>query len=211
VRIGRFVLAVALAIVPLVVHAADLVVWWEEGQAAEEDAAVSETVAAFEQGSGKHVELVVAQQEKLVTDLVAALKSGHRPPDLLFTVIETQPYEQWAYEGRLVDLTDAVGHFEDLFDPDALERVPLLDGTTGRRGLYLLPMGFGTHHIHIWKNLLEQAGFTLAEIPTEWETFWSFWCDQVQPALRRATGRADIWGIGLPMASASVDTENAIW
>jgi multiple sugar transport system substrate-binding protein len=132
-------------------------------------------------------------------------------PHLFFTVVETQPYEQWAYEGRLVDLTDAVGHFSDLFDPDALERVTLLDGTTGRRGLYLLPMGFGTHHIHVWKNLLEQAGFTPADIPTEWDTFWSFWCDQVQPALRRATGRADIWGIGLPMAAASVDTENAIW
>ena len=29
--------------------------------------------------------------------------------------------DQWAYEGRLVDLTDAVGHFADLFDPDALD------------------------------------------------------------------------------------------
>jgi multiple sugar transport system substrate-binding protein len=146
-----------------------------------------------------------------VADLLAALESGRHPPDLFFTVVETQPYEQWAYEGRLVDLTDAVGHFSDLFDPDALERVTLLDGTTGRRGFFLLPMGLGTHHVHVWKSLLERAGFTLADIPKEWEAFWAFWCDQVQPALRRATGRADIWGIGLPMAAASVDTENAIW
>ena len=32
--------------------------WWEEGFNAEEDAAVKETIAAFEQGSGKQVELV---------------------------------------------------------------------------------------------------------------------------------------------------------
>ena len=32
------------------------------------------------------------------------------------------------------------------------------------------------------------------------------WCDQVQPAVRRATGRDDIWGIGLPMSVETGDT-----
>ena len=120
-----------------------------------------------------------------MADLVAALEAGRPTPDFVFTVAETQPYEQWIYEGRLVDLTDAVGHFSDLFDPDALERATLLNGTTGRRGLYLLPMGLATHHVHVWKSLLERAGFTLADIPKEWDAFWSFWCDQVQPAYAR--------------------------
>ena len=48
---------------------------------------------------------------------------------------------EWAYEGRLVDLSDAVGPFADLFDKDALDRATLLDGTTGQRALYALPMG----------------------------------------------------------------------
>ena len=205
------VLAAMLAMAPLGANAADLVVWWEEGQAAEEDEAVREIVAAFEQGSGKQVELVLGPQEELVADLVAALEAGRPTPDFVFTVAETQPYERWVYEGRLVDLTDAVGHFSDLFDPDALERVTLLDGTTGRRGLYLLPMGLASHHVHVWKSLLERAGFTLADIPKEWDAFWAFWCDQVQPAVRRAQGRDDIWGIGLPMSPTSVDTSNGIW
>jgi multiple sugar transport system substrate-binding protein len=204
-------LAMGLLMAPPSARAADLVVWWEEGQAAEEDEAVREIVAAFEQGSGKQVELVLGQQEELVADLVAALEAGRPTPDFVFTVAETQPYERWVYEGRLVDLTDAVGHFSDLFDPDALESATLLDATTGRRGLYLLPMGLASHHVHVWKNLLEQAGFTLADIPKDWDAFWPFWCDQVQPAVRRATGREDIWGIGLPMSPTSVDTQNAIW
>jgi multiple sugar transport system substrate-binding protein len=54
--------------------------------------------------------------------------------------------------------------------------------------------------VHVWKSLLEQAGFTLADIPKEWEPFWSFWCDTVQPALRKATGRDDIYGVGVPMS-----------
>ena len=200
----------ALVLAPLGAQGADLVVWWEEGQYAEEDGAVSEIVAAFEQKTRKSVELVLGAQEELVADLVAALEAGRRTPDFVFTVAETQPYEQWAYEGRLVDLSEAVGHFSDLFDPDALQRATLLDGTTGRRGLYLLPMGLATHHVHVWKSLLERAGFTLADIPNEWDAFWSFWCDQVQPAVRKALGRDDVWGIGLSMAAASVDTENGI-
>jgi multiple sugar transport system substrate-binding protein len=61
-------------------------------------------------------------------------------------------------------------------------------------------------HLHVWKSLLEAAGFTLADIPREWEAFWSFWCDQVQPAVRRALGRDDVWGIGLPMSGQAFDT-----
>jgi multiple sugar transport system substrate-binding protein len=205
-----FTLAIGL-VSPIGARGADLVVWWEKGQYAQEDEAVREIVAAFEQRASKQVELVLGPQEELAADLVAALEAGRRTPDFVFTVVETQPYEKWAYEGRLVDLSDTVGHFSDMFDRDALQRATLLDGTTGRRGLYLLPMGFATHHVHVWKSLLERAGFALADIPKEWDAFWSFWCDRVQPAVREALGRDDLWGVGLPMAAASVDTENGIW
>ena len=69
--------------------------------------------------------------------------------------------------------------------------------TGQKRGLYALPMGRYDNHVHVWSSLLERAGFTLADIPKEWEPFWSFWCDRVQPAVRKAIGREDIWGIGL--------------
>ena len=64
---------------------------------------------------------------------------------------------------------------------------------------------FSTNYAHVWRTLLEQAGFALEDIPKQWEAFWSFWCDQVQPAVRRATGR-DIWGVGLAMSAKSNDT-----
>ena len=205
-----FVLAVALVMSPLGAWAADLVVWWNEGYYAEEDEAVREIVAAFEQKAGKQVDLVLHPEQELPEMIVAVVEAG-RPPDFAFSVVNTQHDEQWAYEGRLVDLTDAVGHFADLFDLDALKAVTLLDATTGRRGLYLLPVGFSTHHVHAWKSLLEQAGFTLEDIPKEWEAFWTFWCDEVQPAARRALGRDDIWGTGLTMSVNSNDTLNGFW
>src|SRR5918992_1497229 len=102
------ILAALLVLAPLVARAADLVVWWEEGVYPEEDEAVGEIIAAFEQGTGKEVELVLGPQEELLRDLVAALEAGRRPPDFIFTVIDIPHYERWAYEGRLVDLTDAI-------------------------------------------------------------------------------------------------------
>jgi multiple sugar transport system substrate-binding protein len=211
IRLVQVVLAGTLTMAPPGAQAADLVVWWEKGQAAEEDEAVREIIAAFEQNTGKQVELVLEKQEKLRDDTVAAIEAGQPPPDFMFTFVGIPHYDQWAYEGRLVDLSDTVGHFSDLFDPYALVRVTLLDATTGRRGLYLLPMGLSTHHVHAWKSLLERAGFTLADIPKEWDAFWSFWCDRVQPAVREALGRDDVWGIGLSMSIDSVDTENGFW
>ena len=112
----------------------------------------------------------------------------------------------WAYEDRLVDLGETLGPIRDVFDADAIEAATYLNGSEGRRGLYALPMGRSSNHTHVWHSLLEQAGFTLDDIPSEWQAFWSFWCEEVQPAVRRATGRDDIWGIGLPMSAAGLDT-----
>ena len=44
------------------------------------------------------------------------------------------------------------------------------------KGLYTrCQWAYSTNHLHVWKSLLEQAGFTLADMPKEWEAFWSFW------------------------------------
>ena len=150
-------------------------------------------------------------QEELLADLVAALEARRHTPDFVFTVVDISHYERWAYESRLVDLTDVIGHYSGLFAREALDSQTVVDGTTGRRGLYMLPTGWVSHHVHVWESLLERAGFTLSDIPKEWDAFWSFWCDQVQPAVRKALGRDDMWGIGLPMSATSVDTANGFW
>jgi multiple sugar transport system substrate-binding protein len=205
----RWLLASALAVVlllvaPLGAQAADLVVWWEEGFYPQEDEAVREIIAAFEQDTGKQVQLVQYPQAELPDKIEAALQAG-QPPDFVFGLDATFSSGKWAYEDRLVDLSGEILPFKSLFDPDALAAATLFDATTGRRALDALPMGFSTNHVHVWKNLLEQAGFTLKDIPKQWEVFWAFWCDQVQPAIRRATGR-ELWGVGLAMSAKANDT-----
>jgi multiple sugar transport system substrate-binding protein len=203
------VLAVAIVLGPFGARAADLVVWWEKGFYPQEDQAIREIIAAFEQKTGKQVELVRPAQDELRSQ--AALEAG-QPPDFLFgTGPAGRWVAQWAYEDRLVDLEGVLAPVLVLFDADAIEASTLLDGKTGERGLYALPMGRFSNHLHIWNSLLERAGFTLADIPKEWEPFWSFWCDQVQPAVRKALGRDDIWAVGLPMSTAAEDTDDELF
>src|SRR5260370_6949789 len=60
-------------------------------------------------------------------------------------------------------------------------------------------------HVNIWKDMLEQAGFKQSDIPTKWADYWSFWCDKVQPAIRKATGQR-IYAVGQPMGVESTDS-----
>jgi multiple sugar transport system substrate-binding protein len=196
------VLAAMLAVMPIGARGADLVVWWEEGAYAQEDAAVRETIAAFEQKTGKQVEIAFYPQNELSDQIDAGLSAG-KPPDFAFGM-RLSSFTGWLSADRLVDLTDSVGAFSGLFDPDALAWWS--HDNAGQRALIGLPMGRTTNHVHVWKSLLEQAGFTLQDIPNEWDAFWSFWCDEVQPAVRRATGREDIWGAGLAMSVEAGDT-----
>jgi multiple sugar transport system substrate-binding protein len=135
---------------------------------------------------------------------VAAFRSG-QPPDFAVGTNFDDYIARWAHHNRLVDLSGAVGHFSDLFDPDVLHALRLPNARTGQKALYGLPIGRITNYLHVWKSLLERGGFTLADIPGEWDTFWAFWCNEVQTAVREATG-GDTWGVGLSMSGEATDT-----
>jgi multiple sugar transport system substrate-binding protein len=206
-QVRAIVLAAALMLAPSGARAADLVVWWDEGYYAEEDEAVREIITAFEKKTNKQVELVFVpqdQQRKMIED---ALHAG-QPPDFFYS-LTLSSFVRLAQEGRLVDLSDALSGLTAQFQPDVIDAETLLDATTGRRGLFLLPMGHIGPHVHVWKSLLERAGFQLEDIPKQWEPFWSFWCDKIQPAVRKAIGRDDIYGIGLAMSEVGNDTTNS--
>jgi Bacterial extracellular solute-binding protein len=176
------VLAAILATAPLGARAADLVVWWDEGFYAEEAEAVREIIAAFEQETGKQVEARFHPEGEHPDAIVAALKAG-RPPDFAFGLAISNYISEWASDDLLVELSGAIGTLSDLFDPDALAWWVLHNEKTGRKALYALPMGRTTNHLHVWTSFLEQAGFTVEDIPKEWAAFWAFWYDQVQPAI----------------------------
>ena len=72
-RIPGAILGALLLLAPPGARAADLVVWWPKGYYAEEDTAVRDTIAAFEQDSGKKVELIFYSDQELLDRIAAGL------------------------------------------------------------------------------------------------------------------------------------------
>ena len=81
-RLVRAFLGAALILTPLGASAANLVVWWENGFYPEEDKAVAELVAAFEDQTGTKIELVPIRSGA-EAEVEAALEAG-QPPDFLW-------------------------------------------------------------------------------------------------------------------------------
>src|SRR3954453_9126914 len=209
-RVRAILLAATLILTPLGARAADLVVWWEDEFFSGENDAVREMMAAFEKKTGKTIELTFFSREVLPGKLQSAVDAGE-PPDFEFGTTTYGLVPRGAREGRLVELSAALGPLTEAIDKDALASATLPGGADGREGLYGMPLVRYTNHVHVWRSLLEQAGFTPADIPKEWGPFWAFWGDMVQPAVRKATGRDDIFGIGLPMSPDASDTSDGVY
>ena len=66
-------------------------------------------------------------------------------------------------------------------------------------------MNFITNHVHVWRNLLEQAGSTLEDIPRSGGLLVVL-VDRVQPAVLKATAATHL-GRGLSMSGEAADTQ----
>jgi ABC-type glycerol-3-phosphate transport system substrate-binding protein len=82
-RRHAIVLVTVFTIAPLAACAAELVAWWEKGFYPQEDEAVAGIIAAFEQKTGKQVELVQPEQDEIFDKAQDAVVAGS-PPDFLF-------------------------------------------------------------------------------------------------------------------------------
>jgi multiple sugar transport system substrate-binding protein len=185
------------------------VVWWDKAYYPQEDAALAALFHDFEHKTGLKAELVRYNDWEGPAKVEAAIQAGRVPDFLYASAVPLGQLARWAAEDRLVDLSSTIG-LTDLFDADLLELSNFTNGRTGQRGVYGLPIGRTTNHIHVWLSLLEQAGFHREDIPGEWEPFWAFWCDKVQPAVRKALGRQDIWGAGQAMSAGATDTDRGL-
>lgn len=204
-QLAGTVASLALLAAPLPASGADLNIAWEEGFYPEEDQAIEEVVLAYEQETGKDVELTFHPQAEIMEKMAAAVDAG-TPPDLLLALGVGSYLPGWVRAGALADLTDLIGPMEDQFYPGVLDNVRLSGDDTGDAAYYAVPVGQFGHYIHVWNSLLDQAEISLDDVPEDWDAFWAFWCDTVQPAVREATGRDDFYGIGLPMSVDASDT-----
>ena len=186
-------------------RAETLTVWWVKGYYKAEDDALFETIKKFE---ARHKDIKIELSQYPVQDTipktVAALDSGN-PPDVAYSdVYDFQVTAKWANDGKLEDVSSLIDKLRNNFEPTALSTTFLYNGVTKSRAYYAFPIKQQTMHIEIWKDMLAEAGFKETDIPTDWKSYWSFWCDKVQPAYRQKTGKR-VFATGFPMGVDSSD------
>ena len=129
-----------------------------------------------------------------------------RVPDIAYSdTYDVQTAGKWAFDGKLEDISDVIGPMKDRFAPNTVETAFLYSDKAKKKAYYAFPIKQQTLHIQYWKDMLGQAGFKESDIPGTWKEYWSFWCDKVQPGIRKATGQR-IYGIGSPMGVESTDS-----
>src|SRR5450432_3424804 len=182
-----------------------ITVWWGKGFYKSEDDALIAVVKRFEAKTGIKVELSQYAIQDMIPKTVAALDSGTVPDVAYSDTYDVQAAGKWAFEGKLEDLSDILTPMKSAFAPNTIETAYLLNGQTKKKAYYGFPLKQQSMHVEIWGDLLEQAGFKQSDIPDTWKEYWSFWCDKVQPAYRKASGTRG-FGIGMPMGVESTDS-----
>jgi multiple sugar transport system substrate-binding protein len=182
-----------------------LTVWWTKGFYKSEDDALFDAIKKYEAKTGVKVDLSQYAPQDIIPKTVSALDAG-TPPDVAYgDVYDFQVGGKWAFDGKLEDITDVIEPMKSAFAPNTIETTYLYSDKAKKKAYYAFPLKQQTMHIQYWIDMLNQAGFKESDIPKTWKEYWSFWCDKVQPASRKATGQR-IYGIGQPLGVDSSDS-----
>ncbi len=182
-----------------------LTVFWVKGFYKAEDDALFAAIKKYE-AKHKDVKIELSQYpiQDMIPKTVASMDSGS-PPDVAYSdVYDFQVTGKWAFEDKLEDLSSIISPIRARFAPNTVETTFLYNDVAKTRAYYAFPIKQQTMHIEYWRDMLADAGFKESDIPTDWKSFWPFWCEKVQPASRAKTG-ARTFGIGMPMGVDSSD------
>ena len=179
-------------------------VWWAQGFVPEEDAAIKKVVADYQKASGNMIELSIMPFAPQRQKIVAAVQSGIVPD--LFQNNPGEIIALYAWDDKLVDLTDIVETQKEEYTETALLNTYCYNNATKKRSFYGVPYTTGALPNHIWRPLVEKAGYKVEDIPKTWDAFYDFFKD-VQKNLRKQ-GVRNVYGLGLNTTTNGVDPNN---
>ena len=183
------------------------VVWRDQGFVPEEDAAFRATVADYEKASGNTIDLSIMPFIALNQKVISALTTGE-VPDLVFHIAPSTILPQNAWNDKLVDVSDIVEAHRSEIAATALLASSYYNSVTKRRAFYLVPLSQGAEPFHIWSDLVEKAGFKLADAPKTWDAFWDFF-KPMQTALR-GKGMRKIYAMGPQITTVGPNDGNGL-
>ncbi len=177
-----------------------LTILWDKGYVTEEDEAIQKVVSDWEAQSGVSIDLSFYNSGEIAPKTLRSSKAGTMP-DILFAAKSVYPVSEW--DGKFADVTDVVMPLADSYTKTALQSAKIYGSQRAKDRYYAVPLTQSTTHIYYWKDLLKEAGYSPADIPTEWDAFWAFW-KTVQDNLSETY--PDLRSIGLPYSVDALDT-----
>jgi multiple sugar transport system substrate-binding protein len=177
-------------------------VWWTQGFAEEEDISFKKIVADYEAASGNTIDYSIVPYAPMRQKIVSAVTSGVVPD--LFQNTPAEIIALYAWQDKLVDVTDIVETQREEYTETALLTVHCYNNAEKKRSYYGVPYTVGASMNHIWRPLVEKAGYQMSEIPKTWDAYYDFF-KNVQKKLR-AQGMRHVYAIGFQLNTTGNDS-----
>src|SRR5260370_12318952 len=137
--------------------------WFAQGFAEEEDIALKKMGAEYEKASGNKIDLHILPFAPFRQKVVAAIQTGVVPDVMDIADLEFASLQSWA--DKLVDVSDIVETQKKDFIPIAIESCFLYNGVTKKRYYSFVPLRITGWPFHIWRSLVEKAGYRIEDLP----------------------------------------------
>jgi multiple sugar transport system substrate-binding protein len=179
-------------------------VWWQQGFVPEEDEATRVLVADFEKTAGAKIEISIIPFAPMRQKIISAITSGVVPDVIYATPPEVIPLQSW--EDRLVDVSDVVETQKAKMHPVAVAAATCYNNVAKKRSIYGVPFEAAVVPFHIWRTLVEKAGFKESDIPNTWDAFIDFFIP-VQKELKKQ-GMRHTYATGFVVSTIGNDPTN---
>jgi multiple sugar transport system substrate-binding protein len=178
--------------------------WWAQGFVQEEDVAIKKIVADYGKAGGNAIELTIIPFAPLRQKIVSAVTSGVVPD--MFVNQPNEIVSFYAWDDKLLEVTDVIATQREEFTETALTNMNCYNNATKKRSFYGVPYDQGALPNHVWRPLVEKAGYKMTDIPKTWDAYYDFFKD-VQKKLRDQRVR-NVYGLGLNVTTNGNDPNN---
>jgi multiple sugar transport system substrate-binding protein len=182
--------------------AATATVWWTQGFAEEEDVSFKQIVVDYEKASGNTIDYTIVPYAPLRQKIVSAVTSGVVPD--LFQNTPAEIIALYAWQDKLVDVSDIVETQRKEYTETALLTAYCYNNIEKKRSYYGVPYTVGASMNHIWRPLVETAGYSMEDLPKTWDAYYDFF-KYVQKKLR-AQGMRRVYAIGFQLNTTGNDS-----
>ncbi len=179
-------------------------VWWAQGFVEEEDEAFKKVVADYQKASGNTIDYSIIPFAPERQKIISAITSGEVPD--LFQNNPAEVIALFAWDNKLVDVTDVVDTQREEYTDTALLSPYCYNNVEKKRSFYGVPYTTAVLPNHVWKSLVEKAGYKVEDIPKTWNAYYDFF-KEVQKRLREQ-GVRNVYGLGFQVTTNGVDPNN---